>query len=100
MECVFTLPRAHSRITTTIRALANQARRLFTIIDSMLLPVVRPLLITAGHCAEFVYKESEDLADLQAITPPSEQHHRLHLSLWSVYKKSAKSLTKTIGKST
>lgn len=55
-----------------------------------------PLLITAGHCAEFVYKESEDLADLQAITPPSEQHHRLHLSLWSVSKKSAKSLTKTI----
>lgn len=146
------LPRAHSRITTTERALANQARRLFTIIDSMLLPVVRhvscglrqrhyriirctcagftkatcpllptkestifeqtlrarttinhnaligrcPLLITAGHCAEFVYKESEDLADLQAITPPSEQHHRLHLSLWSVSKKSAKSLTKTI----
>nr|DAH78068.1 MAG TPA: hypothetical protein [Bacteriophage sp.] len=40
MECVFTLPRAHSRITTTIRALANQARRLFTIIDSVLLPVV------------------------------------------------------------
>ncbi|WQY91030.1 hypothetical protein [Salmonella phage ZBSTP8] len=66
----------------------------------MLLPVVCPLLITAGHCAEFVYKESEDLADLQAITPPSEQHHRLHLSLWSVSKKSAKSLTKTIGKST
>jgi hypothetical protein len=45
-----------------------------------------PLLITAGHCAEFVHKESEDLADLQAITPPSEQHHRLHLSLWSVSK--------------
>nr|DAH84930.1 MAG TPA: hypothetical protein [Caudoviricetes sp.] len=55
-----------------------------------------PLLITPGQCAEFVYKESEDLADLQAITPPSEQHHRLHLSLWSVSKKSAKSLTKTI----
>lgn len=36
----FILPRAHSRITTTERALANQARRLFTIIDSMLLPVV------------------------------------------------------------
>lgn len=59
-----------------------------------------PLLITPGQCAEFVYKESEDLADLHAITPPSEQHHRLHLSLWSVSKKSAKSLTKTIGKST
>ena len=38
----------------------------------MLLPVVCPLLITPGQCAEFVYKESEDLADLQAITPPSE----------------------------
>lgn len=138
--------------TTTEIALDNQARRLFTIICSMLLPVVChvscglrqrhyrvirctiegftkatcpllptnestvfeqtlrarttinhntlicgcPLLITAGHCAEFAYKESEDLADLQAITPPSEQHHRLHLSLWSVSKKSAKSLTKTI----
>ena len=45
-----------------------------------------PLLITPGQCAEFIYKESEDLADLQAITPPSEQHHRLHLSLWSVSK--------------
>ncbi|PDV21746.1 hypothetical protein BER05_19270 [Escherichia coli] len=53
----------------------------------MLLPVVCPLLITPGQCAEFVYKESEDLADLQAITPPSEQHNRLHLSLWSVSKK-------------
>nr|DAE47744.1 MAG TPA: hypothetical protein [Caudoviricetes sp.] len=42
----FILPRAHSRITTTERALANQARRLFTIIDSVLLPVVCPLLIT------------------------------------------------------
>nr|DAL83502.1 MAG TPA: hypothetical protein [Caudoviricetes sp.] len=62
----------------------------------MLLPVVCTLLITPGQCAEFVYKESEDLADLQAITPPSEQHHRLYLSLWSVSKKSAKSLTETI----
>lgn len=50
-----------------------------------------PLLITPGQCAEFIYKESEDLADLQAITPPSENVLRLHLSLWSVSKKSAKS---------
>lgn len=155
----YTLPRhrlltcaSTCAFTTTERALANQTRRLFTIIDSMLLPVVChvscglrqrhyriirctcagftkatypllptkestvfeqtlrarttinhnaligrcPLLIAPGQCAEFVYKESEDLADLQAITPPSEQHHRLHLSLWSVSKKSAKSLTKTI----
>lgn len=60
----------------------------------MLLPVVCPLLITPGQCAEFVYKESEDLADLQAITPPSEQHHRLHLSLWSVSKKPQSRLRK------
>lgn len=45
-----------------------------------------PLLITPGQCAEFIYKESEDLADLQAITPPSENVLRLHLSLWSVSK--------------
>lgn len=50
-----------------------------------------PLLITPGQCAEFIYKESEDLADLQAITPPSENVLRLHLSLWSVSKKSEKS---------
>nr|DAL15669.1 MAG TPA_asm: hypothetical protein [Caudoviricetes sp.] len=36
-------------LVTTVRALANQARRLFTIIDSMLLPVVCLLLIIAGH---------------------------------------------------
>nr|DAF31823.1 MAG TPA: hypothetical protein [Caudoviricetes sp.] len=28
----------------------------------MLLPVVCPLLITPGQCAEFIDKESEDLA--------------------------------------
>lgn len=65
----------------------------------MLLPVVCPLLITAGHCAEFVYKESEDLADLQAITPPSEQHHRLHLCYWFVSKKPHNRLRK-LSKST
>nr|DAP28012.1 MAG TPA: hypothetical protein [Caudoviricetes sp.] len=29
---------------------------------AMLLPVVCPLLITPGQCAEFIDKESEDLA--------------------------------------
>ncbi len=37
-------------------ALAGQSRRF-----SMLLPVVRPLLITPGQCAELVDEESEDL---------------------------------------
>lgn len=61
-------------------------RRNTTLNNSMLLSVVCPLLITPGQCAEFIYKESEDLADLQAITPPSENVLRLHLSLWSVFK--------------
>lgn len=65
----------------------------------MLLPVACPLLITAGHCAEFVYKESEDLTDLKAITPPSEQHHRLHLCYWFVSKKPHNRLRK-LSKST
>lgn len=45
----------------------------------MLLPVGCPLLITAGHCAKFGYEGLEDLTDLQAVKPPSELHHRLHL---------------------
>lgn len=91
------LLRRHARCYPRMKALSfDQTLRARTTINHKALICGRPLLITAGHCAEFVYKESEDLADLQAITPPSEQHHRLHLSLWSVSKKSAKSLTKTI----
>lgn len=52
----------------------------------MLSPVVRPLLITPGQCAKFGYEGLEDLTDLQAVKPPSELHHRLHLSLWFVSK--------------
>ena len=108
MECIFTLPRAHSRITTTERALKHTSVSpaqwvRVPLICANTISCYVPWLInhTSGtQCAEFVYNEYEDLADLQAITPPSEQHHCLHLSLWSVYKKSAKSLTKTIGKST
>lgn len=91
------LLRRHACCYPRMKALSfEQTLRSRTTINHKALIGGRQLLITAGHCAEFVYKESEDLADLQAITPPSEQHHRLHLSLWSISKKSAKSLTKTI----
>nr|DAX06467.1 MAG TPA: hypothetical protein [Caudoviricetes sp.] len=43
--------------------------------------------ITAGHCAKFCYEGLEDLTDLQAVKPPSERHHRLHLCFWFVSKK-------------
>ena len=41
-----------------LRGLAYEA------VTPMLLPVVRPLLITPGQCAKFGYEGLEDLTDL------------------------------------